>query len=459
MQGKGDFPNKNLARGVVIAMYKHNERQTILPGEFFLPFGGELNDENRWCKLAQLIPWAEIEDRYRKNFRRGNGQKAFPVRVALGALVIQNYKNLSDESVVEEISENPYMQYFLGFKQFVQKKPFHASMMVHFRKRLGKDVINEINELIAIAEKPPQAPDDDQHPGGGQTVLEHEGKLILDATCAPADIHYPTDLGLLNEVREQLEEIVDALHQPHIGKRRKPRTYRNQARRQYLNIDKKKAKTLKLVRKGIGQQLRYIKRNLKTIGRLAQESPLSLLSQRQYRRLVVCNEIYRQQQEMYHTRTHRIEDRIVSIHMPFVRPIVRGKAKAPVEFGAKLAISVVNGYSFMEHLSFDAFNEGTTLIESINRYRERFGVYPESVIADKIYRNRENLAFCKSLGIRLSGPPLGRPSKDAKTLRQHLRDERADARVRNSVEGVSAPANAVTDSTASCLVYSRPARQ
>jgi len=98
--------------------------------------------------------------------------------------------------------------------------------------------------------------------------------------------------------------------------------------------------------------------------------------------------------------------------MPFVRPIVRGKAGTPVEFGAKLAISNVNGYSFMERVSFDPFNEANTLMESVENYRRRFGTYPQAVIADKIYRNRENLAFCKQRGIRLSGPPLGRPTKD-----------------------------------------------
>ncbi|MDP3488005.1 MAG: IS5 family transposase [Bacillota bacterium] len=392
-------------------MYKHNERQTILPDEFLLPFGGKLNPENRWCKLAQLIPWAEVEDRYTKNFLQRNGQPAYSGRVALGALIIQNRKSLSDWAVVEEILESPYLQYFLGFKEFIQKKPFDPSLMVHFRKRLGKDIINEINELIAVNEA--KAKDSGDPDGEKKTDEEpdtstpnpeiNSGTLVLDATCAPADIHYPTDIWLLNEAREALEEIVDVLHGPHIGENSKPRTYRKKARRQYLNIDKKKVKTAKLLRKGVGQQLRFIKRDLKAIQKLSQLSPLTLLTPRQYRNLLVCTEIYRQQLEMYRNHSHRIEDRIVSLHMPFVRPIVRGKANAPVEFGAKLAISIVNGFIFMEHLSFDAFNEGITLIQSIENYRKRFGFYPQAVIADKIYRNRENIAYCKALGIRLSG--------------------------------------------------------
>jgi hypothetical protein len=106
-----------------------------------------------------------------------------------------------------------------------------------------------------------------------------------------------------------------------------------------LNIDKKKHKTAKAIRKGIGKQLRYIKRDLKIIERLCFKSPLSLLSNRQYQDLLVCHEVYRQQLEMYRNHIHKTEDRIVSLHMPFVRPIVRGKATADVEFGAKLAIN------------------------------------------------------------------------------------------------------------------------
>lgn len=435
-------------------MYKHNERQMILPEEFCLPFGGKLNPKNRWCQLAAIIPWAEVEDRYAENFKSKHGQAAYSIRVALGALIIQNRKSLSDREVVEEISENPYLQYFLGFPGFVQDKPFDPSLMVHFRKRLGKDIINEINELIAKPAATANSANndnddndgnDDSPKGTGASDTEtkplgqekgNSGKLILDATCAPADIHYPTDLWLLNQVREALEEIIDVLHKPHIGILKKPRTYRNKARKDYLNIDKQKRKSAKKIRKGIGQQLRYIRRDLKLIADLASKSPLSLLDKRQYRNLLVCQEIYRQQLEMYRHRVHKVEDRIVSLHMPFIRPIVRGKASADVEFGAKLAISIVNGFSFMEHLSFDAFHEGNTLIQSIKNYYRRFGCYPEAVVADKIYRNRENLKHCKSLGIRFSGPPLGRPTKNVELLKQQRLEERADAKIRNTVEAV-----------------------
>jgi IS5 family transposase len=85
---------------------------------------------------------------------------------------------------------------------------------------------------------------------------------------------------------------------------------------------------------------------------------------------------------MYDKRTHSVPDRIVSITQPHVRPIVRGKAMANVEFGAKLAISVVNGYAFREHWSWDNYNEGSTLQAAVENYRARYGFYPKAVLAD-----------------------------------------------------------------------------
>lgn len=127
---------------------------------------------------------------------------------------------------------------------------------------------------------------------------------------------------------------------------------------------------------------------------------------------------------MYDNHTHSVPDRIVSVSQPFVRPIVRGKAGKPVEFGAKLDISVVDGRTRLECCSFDAYNEAGNLQEMTERFRAREGHYPSRILADKIYRNRENLSYCKVHGIRLSGPALGRPKKDeTRDKAQDYRDE------------------------------------
>ena len=149
----------------------------LLPHEFFLPFGGQLNPENRWCKLAAMIPRAAVEERYIKrlgNLRAGQKAKAHSVRFALGTLIIQNHKNLSDRETVAEITENPYLQYFIGLPWCVQEPPFDPSLLVHFRKRLGKDIVNELNELI-MGEEQQDHPDDPEPPGFPETHNEAGG--------------------------------------------------------------------------------------------------------------------------------------------------------------------------------------------------------------------------------------------------------------------------------------------
>jgi hypothetical protein len=270
--------------------------------------------------------------------------------------------------------------------------------------------------------------------GGEQITIDNCGEMLLDATCIPVDIHYPTDLRLLSEAREWTERCNDVMHRPDIGAKEKPRTYRQEARRCYLNISKSRKTPYKQLRKAIRKQLQYIRRNLGIIGVYEARGRFSLLSGLELERLETCRRVYGQQMEFYETGKSP-QGRIVSLHMPFVRPIKRGKAGAETEFGPKVSVSVVEGMVFLERISFENFNEGITLIDSAERYRQRFGYYPKAILADQIYRNRENLDFCKLHYIRLSGKPLGRPRLDPlwRALQRQL--ERRDAGARNAVEG------------------------
>jgi hypothetical protein len=129
----------------------------------------------------------------------------------------------------------------------------------------------------------------------------------------------------------------------------------------------------------------------------------------------VIQQIYEQQAQMHKERTHSIDNRIVNIYQPYVRPIVRGKDKAQVEFGAKLGVSIQDGYARINTLSWEAYNEGTDLKKQVEAYKRLNGCYPEVVITDKIYVTRENRQWLKELGIRYSGKPLGRPSVKSQT--------------------------------------------
>jgi hypothetical protein len=257
----------------------------------------------------------------------------------------------------------------------------------------------------------------------------------VDASCAPADIRYPTDISLLNEAREKTEAIIDVLHDPLKGQEPKVRTYRQSARKEYLNVAKKRKVSRVQLRKALRKQLSYLRRNLQHIENLREKTSLTALSKKQYRDLLVISELYRQQRMMYERETHRSEGRIVSIAQPHVRPIVRGKAGTPVEFGAKFSVSVVDGYVFLERVSWDNYHEAGDLIDTIETYKRRFGHYPASVHVDKTYRNRANRKFCKDHGIRISGPPLGRPPKETREKKILKRQSREDEIERIAVEG------------------------
>lgn len=157
------------------------------------------------------------------------------------------------------------------------------------------------------------------------------------------------------------------------------------------------------------------------------------MNNKQFKSLLIVAEVYRQQQWMYDNNKQSISDRIVSLSQPHIRPIVRGKAGMPVEFGAKLSASCVDEYVFLDRISWDNFNESGDLKTQIEAFKEYTGYYPESVHVDKIYRNRDNRAWCKERGIRISGPPLGRPPLNISkgTKKQALEDEK----IRNYIEG------------------------
>ncbi|BAZ33809.1 transposase (plasmid) [Cylindrospermum sp. NIES-4074] len=421
-------------------MYRKEESTPIPPESFELPFEGKLSENNRWVIMADLIPWAEFEDEYSSSFSAEMGAPAKSFRMALGALIIKEKLGISDRETVEQIKENPYLQYFIGMSYYSNETPFDASMLVHFRERISADLVNKVNQQMVkkmlettsstlVAEKKTEASEKEI------SELTNRGRLILDATCAPSDISYPTDLELLNQARKQTEKIIDLLYEQIKSQlEKKPRTYRQIARRDYLEVAKKRRILQKQRSKAIKKQLQYIKRNLSHIEQLTLNGATLLsLTNRQYKMLLVVTEVYRQQLWLSENKKQSIDDRIVSLSQPHIRPIVRGKAGKNVEFGAKLSASCFDGYVFLDHISWDNFNESGDLKAQVEAFKNYTGYYPESVHVDKIYRTRENRAWCKERGIRISGVPLGRPP--ANISKEKKQQAKEDERIRNSIEG------------------------
>lgn len=418
-------------------MYKCTDNTQSNFLSFNQPIGLHMNPENRWVKMADAIPWEIFEKKYSRLFKGKNGRVAKPLRLALGSLIIQTKYQYSDRELVDQLTENPYYQYFIGLPGYQEEPPIDASTLVLFRKRLKMDVIMEANEYMLDAFKEKGASDkkDDDHtdpPSGSgsdeqkakpeQKKTENKGTLMLDATCAPSNIRYPQDFSLLNEAREKLETIIIRFCKTYGFSR--PRMYRRQARKNYLALAKARKRSTKKIRATIRKQLAYIKRDIKYLENYMEDgyAPTS----KEISLLMTIDKLYEQQQYMYQNKVHRVENRIVSIAQPWLRPIVRGKTKAPVEFGAKFDLSVDDdGLGRIEKISYDAYNESTVLVEAAERFKERTGHYPERLLADQIYRTRDNRNFCKTHGIRLSGPKLGRPGlakQSAKEKKQEYQD-------------------------------------
>ncbi len=403
-------------------MYKKassNESNQLRIEEFFLPFGGKLKKDNPWVVKAALIPWEEFESDYEKLFSSKTGAPALSFRIALGSLIIKETLNLTDRTTVQQIEENPYLQYFLGFTSYQFDAPFDHSMMSRFRQRIPESTLIEINDRIIQThfEKSKSRNGDDSNDDSTppHIKVKQSDTMVIDATCTPADISFPTDLNTLNAGREKLEEMIDTLWSFSTQDGDKPRTHRKKARKFYLNAARSKRLTRANRRKAIRKQLGFVKRDLKTIKKLGM---IDKLSSKQYHLLLVISEVYRQQQEMYDHKKHTVKDRIINIFQPHIRPIVRGKAGKQTEFGAKISASIVDGFATLDRISFDSYNESEDIESQVELYKKLYGKYPQRVLADQIYQTRKNRAFCKKMGIKLSGKPLGRPPKAGFTAEQ-----------------------------------------
>ena len=134
----------------VFHVYRREHRDQLSFKDFLLPFGGQLTADNRWIKLAELVPSDELVDVDASQFCKGFGAPAKSFRMALGALIIKARLGLTHEEFVEQIKDNPFLQFFIGLEGFQWSAPFDPSMMVYFRKRLPESVVNDCNEKLCV---------------------------------------------------------------------------------------------------------------------------------------------------------------------------------------------------------------------------------------------------------------------------------------------------------------------
>lgn len=415
---------------------KYTSHLRQLTVDMFRSSFDDLDKNNRWVRLGDLLPWVELEKIYNSrlyNETKGAGNK--PARMIIGACIIKHKFSLSDEETISMIQENPYMQYLCGLSEFTDKPLFDPSLFTTIRKRITIEEINRFTtELLnkEIAEKdarqsegqkheddneePPVTPTGDN--GAEFTDSQnrtHKGVLKIDATCADAEVRYPVDADIIHDgckiADRYIKKICKVLHV------RKIRSCYKEARSFYLELVKRKKKGTKLIRSTISAMLSYLNKDLRKLTELFVEYKGSkdILQPHEQRILTATFDMYSQQSEMFEKKLHQCKNRIVSIFQPHVRPIVRGKSKAPTEFGAKIGAAVYEGYTFIDHHSWDAYNESSDLLPQIRLFKERFGYLPSTILADKIYMSKANRKILKEYEIKTYCKPLGRPPKEPKS--------------------------------------------
>lgn len=265
-------------------------------------------------------PWSRLDGRHHRTFANPKvGNPAKSCRMAIGSLIMKERMKLSDIEIVEQIRENPYMQYFIGLNNFTDHMLFVASTMTYFRKRLTPEILAKINALIVDESKDDDDHDDDagsdaETPEENKSEPKNKGTLILNATCEPADILFPTDVALLNDSRVMQEELIDRMHEG--SDEMIPRTSRQKARTIYLRY----AATADRVtnRFAVPSVSNWDSSAGISIWSRIFFPPATASVRQQMQNWQTIQDVYLQQQEMYREKKHKVEDRIVSIHQPWV---------------------------------------------------------------------------------------------------------------------------------------------
>ena len=397
-------------------MYRTKDREGEYLFKELMPFGGGLAEDNRWLKIKTLIPWGELEAEYAKRFSY-KGRPGLDGRMVIGLILLKHMTTMSDIEVVLELQENVYWQAFCGMEGFVGAKQMDPSSLSKIRHKLGPKFMKELEDKTyrMLIEK---------------KIIKSKGMLV-DATVAPEKIKYPNDIGLLNDVRVW---IVEKLKEVSKETGEKIRTYKRKAKALYLNFAKKKKKTQKEIEQTKRQMLQFVRRNLEQIKERVHEFDYFVQKEIE-NKIEIATKIYEQQHMMYTMKVNKVDVRIVSWWREYVRPIKRGKGGAKdVEFGPRIALSHVDGITFVDEFRHENYSEaGVDIVDKqIQNYEQRFGKKPCSLTGDQLYGNRQNRELLKKEDIRDAFKPLGRKSTNTDKQEQYMRRKQ---RERNLIEG------------------------
>ena len=349
---------------------------------------GQLYQSIPFKSLASKIPSPRYEN-------SGRGRKPFlKVEGGIALMALKHYLGLSDELLIERLNTDWCMQYFCGV-QLGLRKIKDKNLVSTWRTYLGHHLnIGDLQEVLIENWKP---------------YMEQTQITMMDATCNESYLRYPSSVKLL---WESITKVYSLLQQKRNRlKLRNSRSNYSKHKQVYTLYQKSRKKTKRKDKKLRKQLLKYLLRLLQGLDKMQQKYPFNL-SRKEQKLLATIHTVYEQQHELLYGNTDKVPHRIVSLNKPYVRPIVRGKETKAVEFGAKVHKVQVSGISFIEYLSYENFNEGTRLKQSVAFHQKHFGKLFQ-LGADAIYATNENRRYCSKLGIATSFVPKGKKGKNS----------------------------------------------
>lgn len=377
-------------------------------------------------RIKKLLPLRKMAENFvlvRKSLRPKLGRRSyFTPEGKVALMFLKMYTGLSCPKLMEQLNGNIHYQMFCDVIIDPARPLTNYKLLDDIMMELaGKLKIQQQQDLLAEMWKP---------------YMKDLETMYTDATCYESEMRYPTDPKLLWEGIEKSYRIMCEfssrlnLHRPRtkfLDVQKANLAYRKQRRRTKSQTRKMTRRLLDL----LGKVLKEIRR----MERANNEADKSLTI-REKGDLDIITKMYRQQKNHFQSKDCResIKDRIVSISKPYVRPIVRGKEVKSVEFGAKVNNILVDGISFIEKLSFNAFNEGTRLVHCLKIHKRLFGVEAKKVGGDTGYAGTENRDYCKANGIQTSFVKRGRPFSEEKKEKDLVRQELARVRA-TAMEG------------------------
>ena len=323
--------------------------------------------------------------------KSGLGRKPwFDVKGGIALMILKHYLQLSDELLIERINTDWSMQLFCGILLKPHERIRDTNLPSWWRTYIGMHLdINAMQQQLAKCWKP---------------FMHHTSINMQDATCYESRISFPTDVKLLWNCCHELYVFVQQKRKK--LKLRKSRMNYNKHRDHFKNYQKTKKKTRRQEKKLRKQLLKFLLKLLQYRAALNEKYTVTH-SNKERKKFAAIIKVYEQQHEKLYGNTKEIKGRIVSLSKPYIRPIIRGKETKVVEFGAKVNMLQVDGINFIEHLSYDAFNEGTRLQNGIHLHRKLFGKCTH-LSADQIYATNANRSYCKQQGVITNFIPKGK---------------------------------------------------